>query len=113
MKKDLQERERVLASYNQKEIDNPMILPAGEYKEKQKHLQQQWRDECRDYYLGVMQRGVMSESGLTLICMSTKPGSTLICTTVVQSQYKVRADTNICKYKAVNSWLYDVWVFLA
>lgn len=54
MKKDLQERERVLASYNQKEIDNPMILPAGEYKEKQKHLQQQWRDECRDYYLGVM-----------------------------------------------------------
>lgn len=86
MKKDLQERERVLASYNQKEIDNPMILPAGEYKEKQKHLQQQWRDECRDYYLGVMQRGVTSESGLTLICMSTKSGSTLICTTVVQSQ---------------------------
>uniref|UniRef100_A0A8W8KRP3 Uncharacterized protein n=1 Tax=Magallana gigas TaxID=29159 RepID=A0A8W8KRP3_MAGGI len=52
VKKDLQERERVLASYNQKEIDNPTILPAGEYKEKQKHLQQQWRDECRDYYLG-------------------------------------------------------------
>uniref|UniRef100_A0A8W8KKN8 Centrosome and spindle pole-associated protein 1 n=1 Tax=Magallana gigas TaxID=29159 RepID=A0A8W8KKN8_MAGGI len=58
VKKDLQERERVLASYNQKEIDNPTILPAGEYKEKQKHLQQQWRDECRDYYLGhpVVQR---------------------------------------------------------
>lgn len=80
MKKDLQERERVLASYNQKEIDNPTILPAGEYKEKQKHLQQQWRDECRDYYLGVMQRGLMSESGLTLISMSTKLGLTLICT---------------------------------
>ncbi|XP_056019995.1 uncharacterized protein LOC125669517 isoform X3 [Ostrea edulis] len=52
VKKDLEERERVLAGYYGKEIDNPMILPAGEYKDKQRHFQQQWRDECRDYYSG-------------------------------------------------------------
>lgn len=79
MKKDLQERERVLASYNQKEIDNPTILPAGEYKEKQKHLQQQWRDECRDYYLGVMQRGLMSWVGAD----------------TNKYKYKIGADTNM------------------
>lgn len=55
VKKDLEERERVLAGYYGKEIDNPMILPAGEYKDKQRHFQQQWRDECRDYYSGVKQ----------------------------------------------------------
>lgn len=105
MKKDLQERERVLASYNQKEIDNPTILPAGEYKEKQKHLQQQWRDECRDYYLGVMQRGLMSESGQTLICTSTKSGLTLICTS------STKLLTSLTKEDFAGSWLYDVCIF--
>nr|XP_022316667.1 trichohyalin-like [Crassostrea virginica] len=52
VKKDLEEREKELARYYQKEIDNPAILPAGEYKERQKKLQKQWRDECRDYYSG-------------------------------------------------------------
>ncbi|XP_078316508.1 uncharacterized protein LOC111120232 isoform X28 [Crassostrea virginica] len=58
VKKDLEEREKELARYYQKEIDNPAILPAGEYKERQKKLQKQWRDECRDYYSGhpVVQR---------------------------------------------------------
>lgn len=112
MKKDLQERERVLASYNQKEIDNPTILPAGEYKEKQKHLQQQWRDECRDYYLGVMQRGLMSESVLKLISTSTKSGPTLIYTssklrlTLIYRSTKLltsltKEDSNVCRILAL------------
>ncbi|XP_062591314.1 trichohyalin-like isoform X13 [Saccostrea cucullata] len=52
VKKELEEREREIAKYYQKEIDNPHILPVGEYKDRQKVLQRQWREECRDYYSG-------------------------------------------------------------
>ncbi|XP_061181042.1 trichohyalin-like [Saccostrea echinata] len=52
VKKELEEREQELAKYYRKEIDNPHILPVGEYKDKQKLFQQQWREECRDYYSG-------------------------------------------------------------